>query len=80
MDRLEVSITVCKNSRCLNITWLLNDQAFVKCTYETEKNRGDLRQINQLDQHLWSGINTADAALSHRPEGTSYEAISIFLT
>jgi len=47
---------------------------------ETEKTGGDLRQINQLDQRLWSGINAADTALSNGPGGTSCEAISIFLT
>jgi hypothetical protein len=45
-----------------------------------KKTWGDLRQINQLDQRLWSEINTAGAALSHRPGGTSCEAISILLT
>jgi hypothetical protein len=47
---------------------------------ETEKNGEDLRQINQLDQHLWSWIDTADASLSHKPGETACEAISIFLT
>ncbi len=45
-----------------------------------KKTGGDLRQTNQFAQCLWSGINTAGAALSHRPGGTSCEAISILLT
>jgi hypothetical protein len=48
--------------------------------WRPKKTGGDLRQINQLDQRLWSGIDTADAALSHRPGGTACDAISIFLT
>jgi hypothetical protein len=34
-----------------------------------------LRQTNQFNQRLWSGINTADAALNHRPGGTSCKVI-----
>src|SRR5215813_267592 len=48
---------------------------------EAEKKKGgDLRQINQLDQRLRSGINTAGATSSHRPGGTSCEVTPIFLT
>src|SRR5215510_3170601 len=51
-----------------------------KRTRRPKKTGGDLRQINQLDQPLRSGINTAGATLSHRPGGTSCEVILIFLT
>jgi hypothetical protein len=43
-----------------------------------KKTGGDLRQTNQFDQRLWSGINAAADASSYRPAGTSCEAISIF--
>ena len=38
-----------------------------------------LRQTNQFDQRLWSGIKTAADASSYRPAEMSCEVISILL-
>jgi hypothetical protein len=44
---------------------------------KTEKIGGDLRQTTQLDQRLWSGINTAADASRYRPAGTSWAHATI---